>query len=181
LLKYSYYHSNFEKEKSMRHVKMRSRLETLESVLKRLRESIKQGGLKNSRQREEIISVLYKSNTHLTPEEITTELKRNNKSTSISSVYRILGFLENERFVSAIEPDKTGKRYEIATKEHHDHIICLHCGKIMEFVDEEIEYRQIQVTKTYKAQLVSHDMRLFVICEKCQKTIKEEDSTQKQE
>ncbi|GAD19928.1 Fur family transcriptional regulator [Helicobacter fennelliae] len=148
---------------------MKNRLETLESILKRLRHSIKQNGLKSSKQREEIISVLYKSGRHLSPEEITAELRTRNKSTSISSVYRILGFLEKENFITALEPGKSGKRYEIAAKEHHDHIICLNCGTILEFVDEEIESRQIQVANAYKARLVSHDMRLFVICEKCQK------------
>ena len=148
---------------------MKNRLETLESILKRLRHSIKQNGLKSSKQREEIISVLYKSGRHLSPEEITAELRTRNKSTSISSVYRILGFLEKENIITALEPGKSGKRYEIAAKEHHDHIICLNCGTILEFVDEEIESRQIQVANAYKARLVSHDMRLFVICEKCQK------------
>ncbi len=152
---------------------MKNRVETLESILERLRHSIRQNGLKNSKQREEIVSVLYKSGTHLSPEEITTNLRTRDKSTSISSVYRILGFLEKEKFITALEPGKTGKRYEIAAKEHHDHIICLNCGDIQEFVDDEIELRQIQVSKAYKAKLISHDMRLFVICGRCQKQIKE--------
>lgn len=154
-------------------MKVKNRLETLESILERLRFSIRQNGLKNSKQREEIISVLYKSGTHLSPEEIAANLRVRDKSTSISSVYRILGFLEKEHFITALEPGKTGKRYEIAAKEHHDHIICLHCGDIQEFVDEEIESRQIEVAKTHKAKLVSHDMRLFVVCHKCQQHIKD--------
>ena len=152
-------------------VKMKNRLETLDAIIDRLRLFVKQDGLKNSKQREEIVSVLYKSGTHLTPEEIANNLRLRDKSTSISSVYRILGFLEKEKFVTSIEPDKGGKRYEIAAKKHHDHIICLHCGAIEEFVDSEIESRQIQVVNSFKAKLVSHDMRLFVICEKCQKQL----------
>ena len=149
------------------------RLETLDSILERLRNSIKKNGLKNSKQREEIIGVLYKSGTHLSPEEIANQLRIKDKNTSISSVYRILSFLEKEHFITALEADKTGKRYEIAAKAHHDHIICLNCGDIQEFVDDEIELRQIQVSKAYKAKLISHDMRLFVICGRCQKQIKE--------
>ncbi len=153
--------------------KMKNRLETLDAIIDRLRLFVKQDGLKNSKQREEIVSVLYKSGTHLTPEEIANNLRLRDKSTSISSVYRILGFLEKEKFVTSIEPDKGGKRYEIAAKEHHDHIICLHCGAIEEFVDNEIESRQIEVVKSLKAKLISHDMRLFVICEKCQKQLRD--------
>ncbi|BCZ17712.1 Ferric uptake regulation protein FUR [Helicobacter sp. NHP19-003] len=144
-----------------------NRLETLESILERLRLAIRKNGLKNSKQREEVVSVLYKSGTHLSPEEITQSIRQNDKNTSISSVYRILNFLEKENFIYTLETNKNGRRYEIAAKEHHDHIICLHCGDIIEFVDHEIEERQNQVAKRHKAKLVSHDMKLFVVCSKC--------------
>ncbi len=143
------------------------RLETLDSILLRLRNSIKKNGLKNSKQREEIIGVLYKSGTHLSPEEIANQLRVRDKNTSISSVYRILSFLEKENFITALEADKTGKRYEIAAKAHHDHIICLNCGTIIEFVDSDIERLQIDIAEKFGTQLISHDMRLFVMCPKC--------------
>ena len=144
------------------------RIETLDSILERLRTSIKKNGLKNSKQREEIISVLYKSGTHLSPEEITNVIKTKDKNASISSVYRILSFLEKEHFITALEADKSGRRCEIAAKEHHDHIICLTCGDIVEFVDSDIERLQVEIAKQFGAHLVSHDMRLFVKCSKCQ-------------
>ena len=144
------------------------RIETLDSILERLRTSIKKNGLNNSKQREEIISVLYKSGTHLSPEEITNVIKTKDKNASISSVYRILSFLEKEHFITALEADKSGRRYEIAAKEHHDHIICLTCGDIVEFVDSDIERLQVEIAKQFGAHLVSHDMRLFVKCSKCQ-------------
>ncbi|WP_121020653.1 ferric iron uptake transcriptional regulator [Helicobacter vulpis] len=143
------------------------RLETLESILERLRVSIRKNGLKNSKQREEVVSVLYKSGTHLSPEEITQSIRLSDKNTSISSVYRILNFLEKERFIYTLETNKNGRRYEIAAKEHHDHIICLQCGEIIEFVDPQIEERQMEVAKQFQAKLVSHDMKMFVVCAKC--------------
>lgn len=144
------------------------RVETLESILERLRTSIKKNGLKNSKQREEIIAVLYKSGTHLSPEEITHIIKTTDKNASISSVYRILSFLEKEGFITALEADKSGRRYEIAAKDHHDHIICLGCGEIVEFVNPEIERLQIDIACHIGAKLISHDMKLFVKCSKCQ-------------
>lgn len=145
-----------------------TRLETLEGILDRLRVDIKLNGLKNSKQREEILTVLYKSGTHLSPEEITHQIRAHDKNASISSVYRILSFLEKNGFITALETDKSGRRYEIAAKEHHDHIICIHCGDIIEFVNPEIEQMQISITKELGAKLISHDMRLFVKCSKCQ-------------
>ncbi len=145
-----------------------TRLETLDAILERLRGDIKKNGLKNSKQREEIITVLYKSGTHLSPEEITNQIRTHDKNASISSVYRILSFLEKEGFITALEADKSGRRYEIAAKEHHDHIICLNCGDIIEFVNPQIEEIQIKICQEIGAKLISHDMRLFVKCSKCQ-------------
>lgn len=143
------------------------RLETLEAILERLRKSIKESGMKNSKQREEVLAVLYKSGTHLSPEEIAQQIKLTDKSASLSSVYRLLSFLEQEGFITVLKTNHGGKRYEIASKLHHDHIICLECGEIIEFVDEEIERLQLEVAQKIGAKLISHDMRLFVKCAKC--------------
>ncbi|ANV98480.1 transcriptional repressor [Helicobacter enhydrae] len=146
---------------------MEMRIETLESMLQRLQQCVKDNGLKKSKQREQILAVLYKTGTHLSPEEIAQQIKIANKSTSISSVYRLLSFLEQENFISGLKTDKGGKRYEIASKEHHDHLICLECGAIIEFVNPEIERLQIEVAKKHNAKLISHDMRLFIKCSEC--------------
>lgn len=146
---------------------MQNRLETLDAILERLRKNIREKGLKNSKQREEVLAVIYKSGTHLSPEEVAQQIKMTDKSASLSSVYRILSFLENEEFICGLKTDKSGKRYEIASKSHHDHIICLECGEIVEFVNQEIEDLQLEVAEKYGAKLISHDMKLFVKCKKC--------------
>lgn len=146
---------------------MQNRLETLDAILERLRKNIKDKGLKNSKQREEVLAVIYKSGTHLSPEEVAQQIKMTDKNASLSSVYRILSFLENEEFICGLKTDKSGKRYEIASKSHHDHIICLECGEIIEFVNQEIEDLQEEVAKKYGAKLIGHDMKLFVKCKKC--------------
>lgn len=143
------------------------RLETLDAILERLRKKVREQGLKNSKQREEVLAVLYKSGTHLSPEEIAHQIKLTDKNASLSSVYRLLAFLEQEGFITGLKTNHGGKRYEIASKRHHDHIICLECGEILEFVNEEIEKLQLEVAKNLHAKLISHDMRLFVKCAKC--------------
>ncbi|RDU69624.1 transcriptional repressor [Helicobacter cholecystus] len=146
---------------------MQNRLETLNAILERLRKNIRDKGLKNSKQREKVLAVIYKSGRHLSPEEVAQQIKVTDKNASLSSVYRILSFLENEDFICGLKTDKSGKRYEIAAKSHHDHIICLECGEIVEFVNQEIEDLQLEVAKKYGAKLISHDMKLFVKCKKC--------------
>ncbi len=147
------------------------KIETLDSVLSKLRKVVSAKKLKTSKQREYILSLIYNSKVHLSPEEIAMMMKKDNKDSSLSSVYRILQFLETYGFVTSIDADKSGKRYEIAAKEHHYHIICLGCGKIMEFIDKDIKDKQSKITKSLKCQLVSDNLRLFVICNECKKDV----------
>ncbi|MGX2982416.1 transcriptional repressor [Helicobacter sp. 23-1045] len=142
------------------------RTESLESVITRLQRVVTAKQLKTSKQREHILALIYNSKTHLSPEEITNALKGDDKNSSLSSVYRILQFLETYGFLTSVET-KSGKRYEIAAKEHHYHIICLGCGNIMEFVDDDIREKQSIIAKTLKCELISDNLRLFVLCGKC--------------
>lgn len=144
------------------------KVESLDSVIARLKKVVIAKKLKTSKQREDILSLIYYSKVHLSSEEITSIMKKNNKDSSISSVYRILQFLETYGFVTSIDI-KSGKKYEISAKEHHYHIICLGCGKIMEFIDDEIRNKQINIAKSLKCKLVSDNLRLFVICGSCEK------------
>ncbi|TLD87815.1 Fur family transcriptional regulator [Helicobacter sp. MIT 05-5294] len=148
---------------------MKKYTEPLKAILDRLHLSIRKNNLKNSKQREFILKALYEDGGHLSPEDIFGIIRKTCASASVSSIYRILSFLEKEGFISSIEVDRSGKRYEIASGLHHDHIICVECGKIEEFCNHEIEKLQIEVTNSYNAKPVSHDMLLYVVCEKCLK------------
>lgn len=154
------------------------RTESLESVMQRLQRVVMAKRLKTSKQREYVLALIYNSKVHLSPEEIALKLKNDNKDSSLSSVYRILQFLETYGFVTTIETDRSGKRYEIAAKEHHYHIICLDCGSIMEFIDDDIRDKQIQIAKSLQCEPISDNLRLFVLCDKClnKKNIKQYNS-----
>lgn len=145
------------------------RTESLDCVMKRLQRVVMAKRLKTSKQRECVLTLIYNSKVHLSPEEIALKLKSENKDSSLSSVYRILQFLETYGFITSIETDKSGKRYEIAAKEHHYHIICLDCGNIIEFVDDDIRDKQIQIAKSLQCEPISDNLRLFVLCNKCNK------------
>lgn len=143
------------------------KIESLDSILDKLKQVVAAKKLKTSKQREDILSLIYNSKVHLSPEEIAATMRRSNKDTSISSVYRILQFLETYGFVTSIDMDNSSKRYEIAAKEHHYHIICLGCGNIIEFVDDEVKNKQKEIANSLKCKLLSDNLRLFVLCEKC--------------
>lgn len=102
---------------------MKKYKESLKTILDRLHLSIKKNNLKNSKQREFILKALYDDGGHLSPEDIFAIIRKTCTNASISSIYRILSFLEKEGFINSIEVDKSGKRYEIASGLHHDHIV----------------------------------------------------------
>ena len=140
-------------------------------LLNELKYFIKRKNLKYTKQRELILRTLYNNSGHHTPEEILKLFKKEfpNENIGIATIYRTLTLFEEEGLVDSISFGKEGKRYEIGHKEHHDHLICSVCGKIVEFIDDVIELRQIEVAKKYNFKMQSHTMKIVGICSECQK------------
>ncbi len=141
---------------------------SLELYLQELRALVKQRGLKHSSQRELILKALFHASSHLTPEEIYQEVKKENPSIGLATVYRTLSFLEKVDLVSSISFGSEGKKYELNRGNHHDHMICVRCGKIIEFFDEELERLQEEIAQKKGFKLLSHQMNMYGICKDCQ-------------
>lgn len=143
---------------------------SIEILLSNLRERVKEQNLKNTNQREVIMRAMFKHKGHFTPEEILsfTQKEENGKNIGTATVYRALNFFEQEGLVVSISFGAEGKRYELNTKEHHDHMICNECGKIIEFESDEIE--KLQETEAAKKGFLikDHAMQLYGICKECQ-------------
>ncbi len=107
---------------------------------------------------------------HLTAEEIYNliKIKEPDSNIGIATVYRALSFLEEVDLIASIAFGSEGKKYESNAKAHHDHLICTSCGKIVEFVDEEIEKRQEKIAKQNNFKVTSHSMQLYGVCSACQ-------------
>ena len=136
--------------------------------LDELKSLVKKRGLKHSHQREQILTVLFHAKKHLTPEEIYQEVKKINSTIGLATIYRTLAFLEKEEMVSSISFGSEGKKYELNRGEHHDHMICLKCGKIIEFFNEELERLQEEIAKKQDFKLITHQMNMYGICKECQ-------------
>ncbi len=137
---------------------------------KRLKNIVKSKGLKYSSQREDILKALYNSEEHLTPEEIYSKAKIYNKNIGLATVYRALSFLESEGLVNSISFGTDAKKYELNRGHHHDHMICLGCGKIIEFYEEELEKLQENIAKKQGFKLITHEMNLYGLCADCEKS-----------
>lgn len=136
---------------------------------------LKENGLKFTLQREQILKTLYNSQEHLSPELLHTKIQEAMPSLNIgiATVYRTLALLEESDLVTSLLLGKQGKKYELADKEHHDHMICTNCGKIIEFIDDEIEERQRKIAKKHQFLMTSHSMQIYGICKECQRLNKE--------
>ena len=141
-----------------------------EEIIEELKKIVKQKGLKYTEQREIVLSVLLDAQDHLTAEEVYNEIKKEHTDSNIgiATVYRALSFLEEVDLITSIAFGTDGKKYESNAKSHHDHLICTNCGKIIEFIDDEIEKRQDKIAKKNKFKITSHSMQLYGTCETCQ-------------
>jgi len=148
---------------------MRSGFE-YDGYLERFKELLKKNSLKFTKQREIILDTIFHSKGHFTPETLHKNIQQSCKEKiGIATIYRTLSLLENENMVTSISFGVNGKMYEFGEKQHHDHMICDECGKIIEFCDEDIERLQERVAKLNNFRTISHIMQIHGICEECQK------------
>ena len=144
-----------------------------EQLLNDFKSLLKKNNLKFTIQREVILDTLYNSDEHLTPELLHHRIqsKHPQLKTGIATVYRTLALLEDSQMVTSLSFGAQGKKYELGAKEHHDHLICTECGTITEFVDEDIEKRQHDITDELGFKMSDHSMQIYGICKKCQKQL----------
>jgi len=144
-------------------------------LIDELKRVLKDNNLKYTKQREVILKTLYTHSGHHTPEEILMLVKQDfpNENIGIATIYRTLALFEEENLVESISFGKDGKKYEIGHKHHHDHLICIECGTIIEFVDEIIEKQQEVVSKKYNFHMIDHSMKIVGYCDRCFNKFKE--------
>ncbi len=131
---------------------------------------LKNKGMKYTEQRAIILQILLNIDDHLNAEEVLEIVKEEypEQKIGIATIYRTLNFLEEVNLITSISFGKDGKKYEGNTNKHHDHIICTSCGKIVEFLDEEIERKQEKIAKENGFKITDHTMQIFGICSECQ-------------
>jgi len=107
---------------------------------------------------------------HLNVDELHRQVRLIDPTLGYATVYRTLKLLERYGFVNCSNFGDGTARYEvnIGSQEHHDHMICTDCGKIVEFENDRIERLQEEVAKSHGFRLTSHRMDLFGLCPECQ-------------
>ena len=125
-------------------------------------------GLKYTPQRVAILEEIITDEGHRDCEDIYLALKQKGERVSRATVYRTMDILVKNGFARKMELGDGRSRYESKVgSPHHDHLVCTSCGKIVEFVDQDIEDLQNKIAKHYHFKLQKHTHQLFGICRKC--------------
>ena len=133
-----------------------------------LREYLRHKGLKVTQQREEIAQIFLSSAHHLSAEELYQQTRKTHPEVGLSTVYRTLKLLVEASLATERQFGERITRYEpVARGEHHDHIICINCGVIVEFENRKIEELQREVAERNNFTVLRHKLELYGYCQKC--------------
>ena len=138
------------------------------SVEEKFEAFVRSKGLKLTSQRRRILKRVFSTHHHFTAEEVYDMFRRGREKISRATVYRTLSLLVEGRFLDSLDLGQDRRYFEhILGHEHHDHIICLTCTKIIEFQEPRIEALQEHVMKSHGFHITSHSLRLFGFCDEC--------------
>ena len=136
----------------------------------KLKQILHKKNLRYTQQRQEVWDEICSTNEHRDAEDIYNSLRKRQTNVSRATVYRTIDVLVKNNLVRRLDLGDGRSRFENKMGiAHHDHIVCLNCRKIVEFMNEDIEEIQEQVAKEMGFEIVRHVHQLFGHCldEKC--------------
>jgi len=134
-----------------------------ESISEILVDILHSEGLRYTKQRQAVWDEIRKSNEHRDAEEIYIKLKSNGVRVSRATVYRTIDVLVKNKLVRKMDVGEGRSLFEPRLdNRHHDHMICMDTGNIIEFFDEELENLQEKIAEKYGYKVIRHVHQLFV-------------------
>ncbi len=129
-------------------------------------------GLKVTLPRVKILEILEKQTEqrHLSAEQVYKILLSEDEEIGLATVYRVLTQFEAAGLVTRHHFEGGNSIFELNKGTHHDHIVCMKCGKIDEFTDSVIEKRQIDIAKKLGYELTDHSLYLYGFCSQCKRS-----------
>lgn len=136
--------------------------------VERFKDFLKSKGLKLTRERVEILKEISSHRSHFDIEGLFRRLQQKNSKISRASLYRTIPLLVESGLVEEIKTIDTHTYYEhVFGKRHHDHLICIKCGKIIEFYSEKLERLQDYICKKEQFKGIRHLLEIQGYCKKC--------------
>ena len=140
----------------------------LKEAEKSFSEFLEKKDQKLTSQRRTILRVAFEAAGHFSAEQLLKLSKKADNTISKATVYRTLALLKESQILEEQDFGDGKKVYERAQgRKHHDHLICIRCGKIIEFENEPIERLQNAEAQKNKFKIVYHSLKLFGFCSNC--------------
>ena len=129
---------------------------------------LKSAGLKATFPRLKILDIFRRADErHQSAEDVYRTLIAEDVDIGLATVYRVLTQFEQAGILVRSQFDGGKAVFELNDGDHHDHLICTHCNKVVEFSDTEIESRQYKIADDHGFTLESHTMMLYGMCPQC--------------
>ena len=126
---------------------------------------LKKAGLKVTLPRLKILEILQQpNNQHISAEDVYKILLEQDEDIGLATVYRVLNQFDDAGILIRHHFEGGKPVFEISHKEHHDHLVCLRCGKVVEFEDPVIERRQLEVAEQNNMKLTHHSLYMYGEC-----------------
>ncbi len=135
------------------------------------KQDLRDAGLKVTLPRIKILQILEnqkEDDRHLTAEQVYKILLKEDEEIGLATVYRVLTQFEAAGLVSRHHFEGGNSVFELDKGSHHDHMVCIKCGRVDEFTDEIIEQRQATIANQMGYSLTDHSLYLYGVCNKCQ-------------
>ena len=133
-------------------------------------EDFKKLGLKATAPRMKILSFLESSQVrHMSAEDVYKALLEAGEDVGLATIYRVLTQFETAGLVTRHHFEGGNSVFEIESGKHHDHLLCVKCGRVDEFVDETIESRQRKIAEEKGYAMTDHALYIYGVCTACQK------------
>ncbi len=131
---------------------------------------LKKAGLKATLPRLKILAILEENqHEHMSAEDVYKALLECGEDVGLATVYRVLTQFEQADILNRHHFAEGHSVFELNQGEHHDHILCVKCGRVEEFVDEVIEQRQNAIAEQAGFDITNHSLYLYGICPDCKK------------
>lgn len=135
------------------------------------RSELKKAGLKTTVPRLKILGILEESSVrHMTAEDVYKELLDAGEDIGLATVYRVLTQFESAGLVIRHNFEGGRSVFELDDEGHHDHIVCVECGRVFEFYDKAIEERQRKVAEKAGFVLQDHSLHMYGVCQGMKKS-----------
>jgi Fur family ferric uptake transcriptional regulator len=130
---------------------------------------LKKAGLKVTAPRLKILEILEKSEPHhISAEDVYQALIDSGHDVGLATVYRVLTQFEAAGIIRRHNFAEGYSVFELEHGEHHDHLVCIKCGTVEEFVDKDIESRQSAIAIQANFKMTDHNLTIYGYCQKCQ-------------